>query len=147
MRLKKRDTKSIVGKFARYNEIINYINEIVANNPDITSSYVAGKTYENRDLKTLVIKTANTQRSIWIGNKNLNFFNLKNINFVLKYRNSLDCGFHAREWISPSTCVWMIDRLLDEYRSNDPIVIKLLAKYELHILILANPGKSILLFN
>jgi len=72
--------------------------------------------HENRDLKTLVIKTASAQRSIWI-----------------------DCGFHAREWISPSTCVWMINRLLEEYRSNDPLVTKLLNKYELHILTLVNP--------
>jgi hypothetical protein len=68
MRRRRRETRSIVGKFARYNEIMNYINEIVANNPDIASSNVAGKTHEKRDLKTLVIKTANTQRSIWIGN-------------------------------------------------------------------------------
>ena len=66
---RKRDTKSIVGKFARYNEIMNFINEIVANNPDIASSYVAGRTHENRDLKTLVIKTASAQRSIWIGKR------------------------------------------------------------------------------
>ena len=69
MRLRKRETKSIVGKFARYNEIMNFINEIVANNPDIASSYVAGRTHENRDLKTLVIKTASAQRSIWIGKR------------------------------------------------------------------------------
>ena len=34
----------------------------------------------------------------------------------------------------------MIDRLLEEYRSNDPLVTKLLNKYELHVLTLANPG-------
>ena len=48
---------------------MNFINEIVANNPDIASSYVAGRTHENRDLKTLVIKTASAQRSIWIGKR------------------------------------------------------------------------------
>lgn len=117
MRLRKRQTKSIIGKFARYNEIISFINEIVFNNPNIASSYVAGRTYENRELKTLVLKANGiSKRSIWI-----------------------DCGFHAREWISPSTCVWMIQNLINQYKTQDPLVVKLLNTFEIHILPLVNP--------
>ncbi len=45
---------------------------MVIDHPDLASSYVAGKSEENRELKVLVVKTPSSQRAIWI-----------------------DCGFHA----------------------------------------------------
>ncbi len=63
---------NIVGKYARYSEIVNYIDNIVAENANIASSYVAGTTHENRQLKVLVLKTQTSKKSIW-----------------------LDCGIHA----------------------------------------------------
>ena len=100
------------------------------------SSYNAGKSLEDRDLRVLKIKTANTKRSIW-----------------------LDCGIHAREWLSPATCIWIIDRvvsyfliklkysiylffyfkLVNEYKSHNPITRKLLNYFEMHILTVFNP--------
>jgi hypothetical protein len=102
---------SIVGKYARYAEIQSYINQVVAENPEF-SSYVAGKTYENRDLKVLVLKSATSQRKVWI-----------------------DCGIHAREWISPSTCIWIIDSLIAEKSDAD----SLLKYFEIHVLPSVNP--------
>ncbi len=63
---------AIVGKFARYSEIQTYIDEMVAANGDIASSYIAGKTFENRNLKVIVLKKASSKRKVWI-----------------------DCGIHA----------------------------------------------------
>jgi hypothetical protein len=57
----------IAGKFARYTEIMSYIDQLVNDNPSIASSYVAGTTYEKRLLKTIVLKTSSSTRSIWIG--------------------------------------------------------------------------------
>jgi len=37
----------------------------------------------------------------------------------------IHCGIHAREWISPTTCLWIIDQLLNV----DPEREKLLSKY------------------
>lgn len=88
----KREAKDIVGKFARYSEvclnpnkswrikfnnfinikIMNFIDDVVDANPSIASSYIAGKTFEGRNLKGLVLKTATSSRGIFI-----------------------DCGFHA----------------------------------------------------
>ena len=48
---------------------MNYMNTVQAANPDIVSSYSAGKSYESRDLKVLVIKTPTSKKSIWIGRK------------------------------------------------------------------------------
>jgi carboxypeptidase A2 len=68
---------------------MSFIDETVAQNPDIASSYVAGQTYQQRNLKVIVLKTSTSKRNIWI-----------------------DCGIHAREWVSPSTCVWIINKVI-----------------------------------
>jgi len=112
----KRQARNIVGKFARYSEINNFVDEIVNSNSDIASSYLAGRTFENRDLKVLVLKTSTSSRSIWI-----------------------DCGFHAREWIAISTCVWLMDKIVKDYRSGNAEMTQLLSKYEFHIMPLTNP--------
>jgi carboxypeptidase A2 len=114
--IREKSEKNIAGKYARYSEIVNFINDIVANNNDIASTYSAGKTYENRDLKVLVLKTSTSQKAVW-----------------------LDCGIHAREWVSPSSCVWFMDRLIKDYRANDNVAVDLLNYYEFHILPLVNP--------
>jgi len=110
------NSKSIIGSFARHSEVQSFIRDIIADNSDIASSYVAGKTHEQRDLTVLVLKTESSKKSIWI-----------------------DCGIHAREWISPATCVWMIDRFVSEYRSGDATTVDLLNHYEIHILPIMNP--------
>lgn len=46
---------------------MSYIDQVVADNPSIASSYVPGISYEKRLLKTLVLKTASSQRGIFIG--------------------------------------------------------------------------------
>ncbi len=104
--------------FNIYNQIKNFIETTVADNRDIASTYVAGTTFENRDLKVIVLKTPTSNRAIWI-----------------------DCGIHAREWQSPAACVFIIDELVRLYRNRDSDVSKLLKKYEFHILPLVNPGK------
>ena len=48
--------------------MVNYILSIVDDNPSIASSYVAGRTIENRDMRVLVLKTSTSKRAVWIGN-------------------------------------------------------------------------------
>jgi len=106
----------IAGKYARHTEINNYIMTQVSANPTIASSYVAGRTSGNRDMRVIVLKTASSRRRIWI-----------------------DCGIHAREWVSVSTCVWIIDKLISEYRANNAVTVALLQYYEIHVLPVVNP--------
>lgn len=68
----RRDVRNAVGKFARYSEINSFIDQVVADSPNIASSYIAGTTHENRVIKAIVFKTATSNRGIFI-----------------------DCGFHA----------------------------------------------------
>lgn len=87
-------------------------------NSDIVSQYSAGRTANNRDLRVLVINNGkNPAKRIWI-----------------------DCGIHAREWISPATCVNLIDKFIRDYRNNVPNILNLLNKYEIHFLPVMNPG-------
>jgi hypothetical protein len=65
-------TNNIVGRYARYSEIMNYIDDLAAENPDLVSSYVTGQTYEKRNIKVVVLKTKSSKRNVWI-----------------------DCGIHA----------------------------------------------------
>lgn len=46
----------------------------------------------------------------------------------------MDCGIHAREWISPATCMYMLKQLVDKYSSKDPEVTALVQKYDWIIL-------------
>ena len=65
------------------------MDTIESANPTIVSQYSAGTTPEGRDLRVLVINTGNNPaKRIWI-----------------------DCGIHAREWISPATCINLIDKV------------------------------------
>ncbi|CAF1015019.1 unnamed protein product [Brachionus calyciflorus] len=114
--LESKNSRNILLKYARYNEILNFIDATVFDNSDIASSYIYGKTYENRNLKAIVLKTPTSSRAIWI-----------------------DCGIHAREWVSPASCVYLIDRLISEYRSSDPTTVALLNKWEIHITPILNP--------
>jgi len=80
------------------------------------STYVAGKTAENRELKVVYLRTASSKRKVWI-----------------------DCGIHAREWISPATCIWIIDQLVTGYGKGDLMAVNLLNYFEFHILPVMNP--------
>jgi len=69
-----------------------------------------------RSLKVIKLATGSGKRAIWI-----------------------DCGIHAREWISPSTCIYFIDKLIREYNLAESVTTSLLDHYEFHILPVHNP--------
>ena len=47
----------------------------------------------------------------------------------------IDCGIHAREWVSSATCQYILDMLT----SGDAEATSLLEKYDFHVMPLANP--------
>jgi len=71
---------------------------------------------EGRNLKMLTLRTGIRQKKLWI-----------------------DAGIHAREWLAPCTCTWIVDSLIKEFNANNPDVIKLFNFYEFNILCLVNP--------
>jgi hypothetical protein len=73
------------------------MSQQVAANPTVLSEASAGRTYENRDIRYVVFNSPNSNaRNIW-----------------------LDCGIHAREWVSPATCVYIIDAVNNIFLNDD----------------------------
>ena len=54
---------------------MNFIDNTVNSNSDIASSYIAGTTVENRQLKVIKLKipSPSTSKAVWIGNFIYNF--------------------------------------------------------------------------
>uniref|UniRef100_A0A8D0FUJ5 Carboxypeptidase B1 n=1 Tax=Strix occidentalis caurina TaxID=311401 RepID=A0A8D0FUJ5_STROC len=69
-----------------FKQIAAWTANIAAQNPDLVSRSVIGKTYEGRPMYLLKV-------SAFGPNKKAIF---------------MDCGFHAREWISPAFCQWFV---------------------------------------
>lgn len=65
-----------------------YLDDLSRTNPLVTTK-VGGTTGEGRNIVQATISSNLT------ANKPVNFF---------------DCDIHAREWITTSTCVWIIDQ-------------------------------------
>ena len=83
----------------------------------LVSTLNLGTTYEGRKIEALVVRedSSSTKPVIWI-----------------------DCGIHAREWVSPPACLHAIDKLIENSNSVDPRE-NLLAMYDFFILPVANP--------
>lgn len=112
-----RSHDSILFRYVRHQEIQDFVADTVAANSDLATSYVAGSTEEGREMTVIVLNPVKTStRSLWI-----------------------DCGIHAREWVSPATCVYIIDTMIKEYRAKDPETVAIFNKYQIHILPVANP--------
>lgn len=81
-------------------EIDQFLNEMVALNPAIASRSTIGNSLEGRPIWAIRIAGPNAA-----SNKSF----------------AIICGIHAREWISPATGLWTIDKLITEYGTNQQI--------------------------
>jgi hypothetical protein len=109
--------RNIIGKFARYSEIMNYIQDIVQDNPSIASFSDAGKTYEGRNLRVIRLSNGVTPKPcIYV-----------------------DCNVHSREWATHPICIQIINNFVNGWNQATPFYVNILNKFELHIMPLANP--------
>ncbi|CAH3148707.1 unnamed protein product, partial [Pocillopora meandrina] len=93
-----------------FDEIVSWI-KATSQSSNIIRMHSLGKSYENRDQYILQIQ-ANHQ--------------------VIKPLVFINCGTHAREWISPASCIYIIDQIVSQY-GKDPNVTALLDKIDLAI--------------
>ncbi|XP_034483899.1 carboxypeptidase B [Drosophila innubila] len=101
--------------FHRHAEINAYLDELAKAYPSRVTVQTAGKSYENRDLKTITITNGDGRKG-------------KNVIF-------LDAGIHAREWIAHAGALYVIYQLAENFMVN----AALLKDYDWVILPVVNP--------
>ncbi|KAG8580871.1 hypothetical protein GDO81_007450 [Engystomops pustulosus] len=85
--------------YEKYNEletIYAWSANIAAQNPDLVSRSQIGTSFEGRPIYLLKVGKPGA-------NKNAVF---------------IDCGFHAREWVSPAFCQWFVKEAVNSYGSD-----------------------------
>ncbi|KAJ8376021.1 hypothetical protein SKAU_G00066010, partial [Synaphobranchus kaupii] len=84
-------------KYNSWEKIEAWISTMASANPSLVSKQVIGTTFEGRSMTVLKIgkQSSSTKPAIF-----------------------LDCGIHAREWISPAFCQWFVKEALETYGSD-----------------------------
>jgi len=103
--------------YHKLSEITKRTKWLASTYPHVVSRRNLGTTYEGRKIEALLLRQDSSSKKpvIW-----------------------LDCGIHAREWVSPPVCLHAIDKLIENYNSTDPKK-NLLGMYDFFILPIANP--------
>ncbi|XP_029955511.1 carboxypeptidase B [Salarias fasciatus] len=103
-------------KYNTWSEIQTWISTIAASDASLISSQTIGNTYEGRPMTLLKLgkKTSSTKPAIF-----------------------MDCGIHAREWITPAFCQWFVNEALNTYGSDSQMT-SLLDEMDVYVLPLFN---------
>uniref|UniRef100_A0A8D3D3K7 Carboxypeptidase B2 (plasma) n=1 Tax=Scophthalmus maximus TaxID=52904 RepID=A0A8D3D3K7_SCOMX len=82
-----RSSSTFYERYHSLEDIYYWINRTAQDNPDKVKAILIGSSYEKRPLYALKLTLNNrpNKKAIWI-----------------------DCGIHAREWISPAFCLWFV---------------------------------------
>ncbi|XP_064516673.1 carboxypeptidase O [Pseudopipra pipra] len=97
-------------------EIYEWMTQIQENYSELVTQNFLGMTFENRPMYYLQISQPSNKpkKIIW-----------------------MDCGIHAREWISPAFCQWFVKEILQNYKS-DPKIRRFLQHLDLYVLPVLN---------
>jgi len=104
---------SIFGYFAKYDTIVSWMNQVQSTYPSIAKVIPMGKSYESRTMSVLKISTGSGKPAVWI-----------------------DGGIHAREWLAPSTVMYMAYKLVSGSKGATK---SLLDKYDWYFMPVVNP--------
>ncbi|XP_054839719.1 mast cell carboxypeptidase A-like isoform X2 [Eublepharis macularius] len=98
-------------KYNDWEKIVAWTERITRNNPKLVSRIQIGKTYEGRPMYLLKVgKESGRKKAIF-----------------------MDCGIHAREWISPAFCQWFVKQAVVTY-GKDKVMTKLLDSMNFYVL-------------
>ncbi|XP_021231482.1 carboxypeptidase B2 [Numida meleagris] len=111
-----RSSSSYYENYHSMTEIYHWMEETVRVHSDLLEKIYIGSSYEKRPLYVLKLsKRRETPKSaIWI-----------------------DCGIHAREWISPAFCLWFIGHAI-HLRERDQIMTELLENFDFYVMPVMN---------
>jgi hypothetical protein len=102
-------TAAPLNYFPKLPEIYTWLNSLPAKYKNVSLENI-GFTYENRSMLVLKINAGRNLPKVFI-----------------------ESAIHAREWLSPTTSIYMIDKILQGAYGD------LLSRFELHFLVIANP--------
>ncbi|KFQ68638.1 Carboxypeptidase B [Phaethon lepturus] len=112
---KVRTTRHSYEKYNNWETIAAWTADIAAQNPNLVSRSVIGETYEGRPMYLLKMgKSGPNKKAIF-----------------------MDCGFHAREWISPAFCQWFVKEAVETY-GKDTVMTTLLNSLDFYVLPVVN---------
>ncbi|TKS87691.1 Carboxypeptidase B [Collichthys lucidus] len=99
-------------KYNSWDKIQSWIASISSSNSALISKQVIGNTYEGRPMTVLKLgkRSSSTKPAIF-----------------------MDCGIHAREWISPAFCQWFVKEALSTY-GRDSQMTSLLNQMDVFVL-------------
>nr|XP_056705638.1 mast cell carboxypeptidase A-like isoform X2 [Euleptes europaea] len=98
-------------KYNDWEKIVAWTERIARNNPKMVSRIQIGTTYEGRPMYLLKVGKET-------GRKKVIF---------------MECGIHAREWISPAFCQWFVKQATRTY-GEDKVMTKLLDSMNFYVL-------------
>ncbi|XP_032081666.1 carboxypeptidase B-like [Thamnophis elegans] len=102
-------------KYNKWEKIDAWTADIANENPNLVSRIQIGTTFEGRPMPLLKIgKPGENKKAIFI-----------------------DCGFHAREWISPAFCQWFVREAVRTY-GKETIMTRLLNDLDFYVLPVLN---------
>ncbi|XP_062054188.1 carboxypeptidase A1 [Lepus europaeus] len=114
-----RATSTDTFNYATYHtleEIYDFIDQLVAEHPQLVSKIQIGNTYEGRPIYVLKFSTGGNNRpAIWI-----------------------DTGIHSREWVTQASGVWFAKKITEDY-GQDPTVTSILDNLDVFLEIVTNP--------
>ncbi|NXW68245.1 CBPA1 Carboxypeptidase, partial [Hirundo rustica] len=97
-------------------EIYNFMDMLVAENPNLVSKLEIGRSTENRPLYVLKFSTGGTNRpAVWI-----------------------DTGIHSREWVTQASGVWFAKKIVQDHANNEGVA-SILETMDIFLEIVTNP--------
>uniref|UniRef100_A0A8C5NT49 Carboxypeptidase A1 n=1 Tax=Junco hyemalis TaxID=40217 RepID=A0A8C5NT49_JUNHY len=97
-------------------EIYNFMDMLVAENPNLVSKLEIGRSTENRPLYVLKFSTGGTNRpAVWI-----------------------DTGIHSREWVTQASGVWFAKKIVEDHANNEGVA-SILETMDIFLEIVTNP--------
>nr|XP_054765990.1 carboxypeptidase B-like [Lytechinus pictus] len=109
-------------RYHTYDEIQQWVSDIVTEYSDITSHFLLTTSYEGRPINGFRIRGRNSVASdppppaVWF-----------------------EGGIHAREWISPATVMWFTAQLLQDYEDGDELAMSMFDNMDWYIVPSLNP--------
>ncbi|KAJ4925426.1 hypothetical protein JOQ06_018157 [Pogonophryne albipinna] len=99
-------------KYNSFDKVQSWINSMASSHSDLISKQTIGNSYERRPMTLLKLgkKSSSVKPAIF-----------------------MDCGIHAREWISPAFCQWFVKEALSTY-GIDSQMTSLLNEMDVYVL-------------